>query len=42
MTLLHILGALIFIAGWIALGALIWTRESEEPVKPPTVPKSHD
>lgn len=39
MTLLHIIGALIFISGLVSLGALIWLRENEDPVLP-TVPRS--
>lgn len=41
MTLLHIIAALIFIAGVVALGALIWLRESDEPIQP-TVPKPRE
>jgi hypothetical protein len=41
MTLLHIIGALIFISGLVSLGALIWLRESDEPIQP-TVPRPHE
>jgi len=41
MTLLHIIAALIFLAGLISLGALVWLRESPEPIQP-TVPKDRE
>jgi hypothetical protein len=41
MTLLHIIGAMIFISGLVSLGALIWLRESDEPIQP-TVPKDRE
>jgi hypothetical protein len=41
MIILRIIAALIFLAGLISLGALIWLRESPEPIEP-TVPQDRD